>query len=98
MTSPIKIVALLDAREGRERELEEMLVGMIAPSRSLAGNLRFDLWKDSVHPGRFVLDELFENSAAVDAQRSSAHFKRFAAQVSSLAYLTVSVANPIDVM
>ncbi|NEJ82839.1 antibiotic biosynthesis monooxygenase, partial [Rhizobium leguminosarum] len=40
----VKVYAVLTAKSGKEKELEELLRGMAAPSRTEAGNLRYDLW------------------------------------------------------
>lgn len=85
MTSPIKIVAVLTARTGKADALRALLDSMIEPSRSEAGNLRYDLWADHAEPGRFVLDELYENAEAVAAHRAAPHFQTYLASINDLA-------------
>lgn len=85
MTSHIKIIALLTARAGKADALRALLDSMIEPSRSEAGNLRYDLWADQAVPGRFVLDELYENADAVAAHRASPHFQTYLASINDFA-------------
>jgi quinol monooxygenase YgiN len=43
----MRIVAILEGKEGREGELEALLRGMIAASRMEPGKTRYDLWRDA---------------------------------------------------
>ncbi len=85
MTGHIKIVAMLTARPGKADALRDLLDGMIEPSRSEPGNLRYDLWIDQAVPDRFVLDELYEDADAVAAHRASPHFQTYLATINDLA-------------
>jgi len=97
MTSPIKIVAVLTAREGKAEALRNLLGGMIGPSRAEAGNLRYDLWVDQAQPGRYVLDELYEDAAAVAAHRASPHFQVYLASINDLAERSAFTLDPLGV-
>lgn len=98
MNTPIKIMAVLSARPGRAAELRALLDGMIAASRTEPGNLRYDLWQDdTAAPGRFVLDELYTDRAAVDAHRETAHFRNYLSLINDLAERTALVLSPADV-
>jgi len=95
--SRAKIVAVLTARPGNELALEELLRGMVVPSREEPGNLRWDIWQDAAHPGRFVLDELYQDEAAVAAHRATPHFQHYLATVDSLADRQAHVVRPVAV-
>jgi len=69
--SRVKVVAILAARPGKAEALGTLLDGLIAPSRTEPGNLRYDLWPDQADPSRFVLDELHAGGDAVAAHRAS---------------------------
>ncbi|MBU8977808.1 MULTISPECIES: putative quinol monooxygenase [unclassified Lysobacter] len=92
-----KIVAILTAKPGQARALEELLRGMVAPSRAEPGNLRWDIWQDSAEPGRFVLDELYRDQAAVAAHRGTAHFQHYLAVIDTLAQRQAHVVLPFVV-
>jgi quinol monooxygenase YgiN len=97
MSDTVKIVAILEARPGRAEALENLLQGMLSPSRAEPGNLRYDLWGDRDKPGRFVLDELYRNPDAVAAHRATAHFQTYLQTISDLAERTAFVLAARDV-
>lgn len=97
MPAPVKIVALLTARPGKTEELQSLLFGMAPACRAELGNLRWDVWRDQAEPGRFVLDELYVDNAAVAAHRETAHFKTYLSKINDLAERTALVLDPAQV-
>ena len=97
MSAPVKIIAILPARPGRSEDLKSLLEGMIGPSRAEPGNLRYDLWRDQADLGRFVLDELYADIAAVMAHRSTPHFVEYLSKINDLAERTAIVLDPLDI-
>ena len=85
MTSSVKTVGILTAHPGKQLELRDLLEGLIDPSRSEPGNLRYDLWTDPSQPGVFVLDELYADADAATAHQASPHFQHYRANVGALA-------------
>ena len=75
MPNPVKIVAILAARPGKTNELKALVLGMVAASRAEPGNLRWDVWQDQAETGRFVLDELYMDNAAVACASRNAAFQ-----------------------
>ena len=98
MSAPVKIVVLLSARPGKAEALQALLTGMAAATRAEPGNLRWDFWRDQSEPTRFVIDELYENAAAVTAHRETAHFENYFAHINDLAERTPFVLDPVDVV
>jgi quinol monooxygenase YgiN len=97
VSSLVKILAILVARPGKTGELKTLLSGMVAPSRAEAGNLKWDIWQVQSVPNRFVLDELYTDSAAVAAHRETRHFKEYVGRINDLAERTPLVLDPIEV-
>jgi quinol monooxygenase YgiN len=97
VTSPVKTVAVFEAKKGHEGQLEALLRSMVAPSRAEPGNLRYDLWQDIDTPHRFVLDELYQNGKAVAAHRATPHFQHYLSSINALADRSVTVVNAVDV-
>jgi quinol monooxygenase YgiN len=97
MPAPVKIIAVLAARSGRSEDLKALLDGMIGPSRAEPGNLRYDLWRDQADLGRFVLDELYTDIAALSAHRSTPHFVGYLSKINDLAERTAIVLDPLDI-
>ena len=97
MSNPVKIVAILAARPGKADDLQALLAGMVEPSRNEPGNLRWDIWRDQADATRFVLDELYVDSAAVAAHRQTPHFQAYFARINDLAERTALVVDPVAV-
>lgn len=97
MPTRVKIVGILTARPGKMSELSAFLSAMRVSSLAEPGNLRWDIWRDKDNPGRFVLDELYADEAAVAAHRESAHFKDYASRISDLAERTPLALDPVEV-
>jgi len=97
MPTSIKIVAVLTAKPGKTDDLRALLDGMLKPSRSEPGNLRYDLWQDQTDPSRFILDELYVDDAAVATHRATDHFQAYLARIGDLAERTAFVLNPLAV-
>lgn len=98
MSNTAKIVAILAARPGKADALKELLFGMVAPCRAEPGNLRWDIWQDQTNPERFVLDELYVDSAAIAAHRETLHFKDYFSKINDLAERTAVVLDPLRVV
>jgi len=97
MTKHTKIVAILTARPGMAGGLRELLGALAASSRAEPGNLRFDLWVDQADAGRFTLDELYVDPAAVAAHRQTPHFLDYLSRIGDLADRTALVLDAVDV-
>lgn len=97
MSKPVKIMAILAARPGKAEELKALLFGMAAACRAEPGNLRWDVWRDQADVGRFVLDELYADNAAVTAHRETPHFRNYFARIGDLAERTALVLDPAAV-
>lgn len=69
----VKVIAIITAKEGHEREVYEALLGAIAPTRAEAGCKHYDLYRDPKEPTRFVFDEAWESEAHLMAHAKSAH-------------------------
>ena len=97
MTNSIKTVAILAARAGKTEDLKSLLLGMTSPCRAESGNLRWDVWQDRSEPGRFVIDELYVDAAAVAVHHETPHYRNYAAKVTDLAERLAVVVDPVDV-
>ncbi|WP_454857971.1 putative quinol monooxygenase [Rhizobium binxianense] len=92
--SHVKIMATLLARSGKAGELEALLFGMAPHCRMEPGNLRWDVWRDQAKAGRYVLDELYVDNAAVAAHRDTPHFKDYLSKINDLAERNAFVLDP----
>ncbi|EJL21278.1 putative quinol monooxygenase [Novosphingobium sp. AP12] len=96
MPANVKIVAVLAPKVGKADALEALLRGMLEPSRAEPGNLRYDLWQEA-SAGRFILDELYVDQAAVNSHRATGHFQSYLGKIEELAERLVLVGHPVDI-
>jgi quinol monooxygenase YgiN len=97
MDRPTKIMAILSARPGKAEALLDLLHAMRPQCHAEPGNLRWDIWRDSADPERFVLDELYVDAAAAAAHRQTPHFQDYAGRVNDLAERTALTLDPVEV-
>jgi quinol monooxygenase YgiN len=71
----VRVIAKFVAREGKEKQLRELLRGMLAPTHAESGRKTYDLY-ESDSKGRFYFYEIWESQAALDRHATSPHFKR----------------------
>ncbi len=72
---PLTVVAVIQAKEGKESEVKEALTGLIEPTRAESGCLQYELHVDEQNPGRFVFYENWTDKAALDAHLASEHLQ-----------------------
>ena len=94
---PSKITAILTARPGKAAELKALLASMAPHCRAEPGNLRWDVWRDTSNEDRYVLDELYRDTSAIEAHRNSPHYQAYLAKIPELADRTAVVSEPVDV-
>ena len=83
-TRTLHVVALFEAREGREGELRRLLEGLIAPTRAEAGCLDYRLLEDREHPRRFVFVEEWDDEATLSRHLETPHLTAARAQFPEL--------------
>ena len=67
----IRLLAFLEAKEGKETELERILLDLIPPTLKESGNIAYVPHKSLENPRIFMFDELWENEKAIEE-----HFKQ----------------------
>ena len=70
---------------------------MLSPSHNEPGNLRWDIWRDSTDPRRFVVEELYIDVDAVESHRKTPHYKKYAAAIQGAAERIAVTVEPVDV-
>jgi len=80
----VTVVATFEARPGKETELRNALIGLVAPTRKEAGCLNYDLHVSSEHPGRFLFHENWSSKADLDTHLQSQHIQALLPRVDEL--------------
>jgi quinol monooxygenase YgiN len=96
---PVKVVALVTAKPGKEDAFIAAARTCAAASRVEPGVLHYELWREAEEDRRFVFNELYVDDAAVQEHMTSDHFKAFglAARDLETARPTIIVTHPVDV-
>jgi quinol monooxygenase YgiN len=95
--TPTKITAILTALPGKADDLHTLLIGMAPLCRAEAGNLRWDVWRDRARGDRYVLDELYRDSDAVEAHHNTPHYKAYLERIPDLAERAAWVLEPVAI-
>ena len=80
----ITVVATFHARPGKESELRNTLMGLLAPTRKEFGCLNYDLHQSPEEPAKFLFYENWTSKDALDTHLQSAHVKALLPQVDDL--------------
>jgi len=81
----ITVGATFQAKPGKEDELKQALIGLLAPTRQEAGCINYDLHVLPEDPARFLFHENWMSKAHLDAHLQSAHIKVLLPRVPELA-------------
>ncbi len=83
-TKHITVVATFEARPGKEAELKQALLGLLAPTRKEAGCINYDLHVSSESPAKFLFHENWESKEMLDAHLKSPHIAALLPRVDEL--------------
>lgn len=77
----ISIFASFVPKAGHEEDVEHILRDMLEPTRGEPGCRRYDLFRTRGETGGFHLFEIYDDFAAVEHHRSTAHYKAYRAMI-----------------
>jgi quinol monooxygenase YgiN len=80
----VTVVATFQARPGKESELKQALISLVAPTRKEAGCLKYDLHVSPEDPAKFLFHENWTSQAHLDAHLKSAHIAALLPRVDEL--------------
>lgn len=92
---PVLVFASFRPRPGAEKTVEQILQGMVAPTRSEPGNEIYDLFERANEPDgsrTFHLFEKYVDNTALEVHRASEHYKTYRATIVD------HLAEPISVI
>ena|ERR1700730_14417915 len=100
MSESITVIATFGPKNGNEKAVEQVLRGMVGPTRKEPGCDRYDLYCSQQAPVSFVLFEIYKDQAALEAHRSTEHYKSYRAQIADLLGepIKVQVISSLDVV
>ena len=80
----ITLVAVLEAQEGKEKEMENALMEMIPKVQSEEGTLAYILHRSQSKPGKFLFYEKYKDEAALTHHSSTPYIKELFEKVGPL--------------
>lgn len=99
--NPVIVFASFSPNAGQEGDVEEILKGMVGPTRAEPGNETYDLYEKTAEaegPKTFHLFERYTDADALQAHRDSEHYKAYRAKIAD--YLSepigVAVLDAVD--
>lgn len=87
------VVAEVRAKPGKERELRDATLPLVAAVRREPNNLIYFLHEDRESPGRFVFYEVFASRADFEAHNATPHVRAWFARLPELALGDVKVVR-----
>ena len=63
------------AKEGHEQMMKELLSAMVIPSKAEKGCIFYEIFQYENNRRKFMAAETWENEAALDGHKASAHYK-----------------------
>ena len=83
-SKPLTVTAHVKAQSGKESQVREALLSLIAPSRKDAGCLSYDLHQAVDNPTAFLFYETWTSKALLDAHLQTPHVQAAMAQMGQL--------------
>ena len=99
--SKIIVLASFHPKKDKVKEVKEIILSMIKPTRSEEGNELYNFYEEKNKDDKIIFFHLFEiykNSAALDFHRETAHYKDYRSKIENLLEKPreVKVLNSID--
>jgi quinol monooxygenase YgiN len=82
--APRPMIAILDARPGREDTFRERIIELVRQVRSEPGCVTFTAYEARDTPGRFYLYEIYTDAAAFAAHLKTSHVHAFISAIPDL--------------
>jgi quinol monooxygenase YgiN len=79
------VVAEVRAKPGKERELREVTLTLVAQVRAEPNNILYFLHEDREAPGHFIFYEIFASQADFEAHNATRHVQAWFARLPELA-------------
>lgn len=84
MGHKIAVVARFRAMKGMDRELKELLLALVEPSRSDEGCINYTLHQAVNDPALFMFYEIWQSKEHLDRHSATPHVQQFRSKVKDL--------------
>lgn len=69
--SPVRVLAFLEAKEGKRQEILDILIPIVEPSRNEEGNVSYVLNSSTENPNEIMFDEVWSSKDTFDKHYES---------------------------
>ncbi len=80
----VTVVATFQAKPGKETELKNALIGLVAPTRKEAGCINYDLHASPEDPAKFLFHENWTSQAHLNTHLANTHIQELLPRVDEL--------------
>ena len=99
--SKILVIASFHPKKNNSKEVKEIILSMITPTRQEEGNELYNFYEEKNHESTricFHLFEIYKDSTALGFHRNTAHYKNYRSKIEELLEkpIEVKVLNSID--
>ncbi|GAB2893604.1 putative quinol monooxygenase [Microbulbifer echini] len=96
MKIPVLVFASFYPKPGKEEDVKDILMGMVAPSRAEHGNLIYEFCEQAGTKGKekiYNLIEKYEDETALDKHKNSSHYINYRKNIEALLAEPIGVTN-----
>jgi len=99
--SKIVVFASFYPKEDKKKEVKEIILSMVNPTRSEEGNETYNFYEEKNNDTNnvsFHLFEIYKNSDALDFHRKTSHYKNYRSKIINLLIkpIEVKILNSLD--
>jgi quinol monooxygenase YgiN len=84
MLKTLTVVAMFEARPGKEIDLRAALLELVKPTRQETGCVNYDLHESAENPAKFLFHENWTSKAHLEAHLQSAHLQALLPRIEEL--------------
>jgi len=97
----IVVFASFYPKKGKSNEVKEIILAMIAPTRSEEGNEIYNFYEEKNIDSKNIsyhLFEVYKNSVALNFHKNTSHYKNYRLKIANLLDkpIVVKVLEPVD--
>lgn len=87
----IRVLAILEAKSGKGRELMDILLELVKPTRDEEGNIAYVPHRAIDNPDKILFDEVWDSRASLDNHFKMPHMKDLFSRIGDI------LAKPLDI-
>jgi quinol monooxygenase YgiN len=94
----IRLLAFLEAKEGHGKELEEILLEVVEPTRRESGNIAYVLHRSNDNPDELLFDEIWTDKVSLEEHFKKPYMEALDSKIEHLLSKEVEIKEYSEVM